>query len=164
MPENAKDGFDSAVVEKTNSIDPEIKHESLLLWGCPPIYNKAWPAREGGIWALMICACWSFAASAGSRDVLTIRNLTKSYGSLRALDDVSLTLEPGEFFGLLGPNGAGKTTLMSLVTGIRPADSGEIFLEGEKFQHERIEQRAQLGFVPQALALYEELSGEENLR
>ncbi len=96
--------------------------------------------------------------------MLTIRNLTKSYGSLLALDDVSLTLEPGEFFGLLGPNGAGKTTLMSLVTGIRPADSGEIFLQGEKFQHERIEQRAQLGFVPQALALYEELSGEENLR
>ncbi|MEO5718208.1 MAG: hypothetical protein ABIR29_06510 [Chthoniobacterales bacterium] len=48
--------------------------------------------------------------------------------------------------------------------GIRPADSGEIFLEGEKFQHERIEQRAQLGFIPQARALYEELSGEENLR
>jgi ABC-2 type transport system ATP-binding protein len=96
--------------------------------------------------------------------VLTIRNLTKSYGSLLALDDVSLALEPGEFFGLLGPNGAGKTTLMSLVAGIRPADRGEIFLDGDKFQHERIEQRAQLGFVPQALALYEELSGEENLR
>lgn len=102
--------------------------------------------------------------SAGSGDVLTIRNLTKSYGSLRALDDVSLTLEPGEFFGLLGPNGAGKTTLMSLVSGIRPADSGEILLQGEKFRPERIEQRAQLGFVPQALALYDELSGEENLR
>ncbi len=96
--------------------------------------------------------------------MLTIRNLTKSYGSPFALDDVSLTLEPGEFFGLLGPNGAGKFTLMSLVTGIRPADSGEIFLQGEKFRHERIEQRAQLGFVPQALALYEELSGEEKLR
>ncbi|MBA3651150.1 MAG: ATP-binding cassette domain-containing protein [Chthoniobacterales bacterium] len=110
MPEDAEDGFDSAVVEKTNPIDPEIKHGSLLLWGCPPIYNKALPAREGGIWPLRICACWSFAASAGFRDVLTIRNLTKSYGSLLALDDISLTLEPGEFFGLLGPNGAGKTT------------------------------------------------------
>jgi ABC-2 type transport system ATP-binding protein len=96
--------------------------------------------------------------------VLTISNLTKSYGSLVALDDVSLVLEQGEFFGLLGPNGAGKTTLMSLVAGIRRADRGEILWEGEKFRQERIEQRAQLGFVPQALALYEELSGEENLR
>jgi ABC-2 type transport system ATP-binding protein len=96
--------------------------------------------------------------------VLTISNLTKNYGSLVALDDVSLVLEQGEFFGLLGPNGAGKTTLMSLVAGIRPADRGEILWEGEKFRQERIEQRAQLGFVPQALALYEELSGEENLR
>jgi ABC-2 type transport system ATP-binding protein len=96
--------------------------------------------------------------------VLTIRNLTKRYGSIAALDDVSLSLHEGEFFGLLGPNGAGKTTLMSLVAGIRPADDGEIFLEGEKFQHNRIEQRLQLGFVPQTLALYDELSGEENLR
>ena len=96
--------------------------------------------------------------------MLTIRNLTKRYGSIAALDDVSLSLHEGEFFGLLGPNGAGKTTLMSLVAGIRPADGGEIFLEGEKFQHNRIEQRLQLGFVPQTLALYDELSGEENLR
>ncbi|MEO5753992.1 MAG: ABC transporter ATP-binding protein [Chthoniobacterales bacterium] len=93
-----------------------------------------------------------------------MKNISKRYGSLVALDDVSLSLQAGEFFGLLGPNGAGKTTLMSLVAGIRAAESGEIFLEGEKFQHDRIEQRVQLGFVPQALALYEELSGEENLR
>ncbi len=96
--------------------------------------------------------------------MLTIKNLSKRYGSIVALRDVSLALEPGEFFGLLGPNGAGKTTFMSLVAGIRPADSGEIFLGGEKFQHEQVEQRLQLGFVPQALALYDELSGEENLR
>jgi ABC-2 type transport system ATP-binding protein len=96
--------------------------------------------------------------------MLTIRNLTKRYGSIAALDDVSLSLHDGEFFGLLGPNGAGKTTLMSLVAGIRPADGGEIFLEGEKFRPNRIEQRLQLGFVPQTLALYDELSGEENLR
>ncbi len=96
--------------------------------------------------------------------MLTVKNISKRYGSLVALDDVSLSLQAGEFFGLLGPNGAGKTTLMSLVAGIRAAESGEIFLEGEKFQHARIEQRVQLGFVPQALALYEELSGEENLR
>jgi linearmycin/streptolysin S transport system ATP-binding protein len=96
--------------------------------------------------------------------MLTTRNLTKRYGSITALDGVSLTLESGEIFGLLGPNGAGKTTLMSLVAGLRRPDAGEILFEGEQLRPERIEQRARLGFVPQALALYEELSGEENLR
>ena len=96
--------------------------------------------------------------------MLAIENLTKRYGSIAALQGVSLSLERGEFFGLLGPNGAGKTTLMSLVAGIRPADSGEIRLNGAPLDHRRVEQRAQLGFVPQALALYDELSGEENLR
>ena len=96
--------------------------------------------------------------------MLAIENLTKRYGSVAALQSVSLSLERGEFFGLLGPNGAGKTTLMSLVAGIRPADSGEIRLNGAPLDHRRVEQRAQLGFVPQSLALYDELSGEENMR
>jgi ABC-2 type transport system ATP-binding protein len=96
--------------------------------------------------------------------MLTIRDLTKRYGSVVALDGVSLVLERGEFFGLLGPNGAGKTTLMSLLAGIRSADAGEISLSGEAFRYDRIEQRAQLGFVPQSVALYDDLSGEENLR
>lgn len=96
--------------------------------------------------------------------MLAVLNLTKRYGEIAALDDVSLSLERGEFFGLLGPNGAGKTTLMSLVAGIRAPDSGTILLNGEPFDLSRTEQRARLGFVPQALALYEELSGEENLR
>ncbi len=96
--------------------------------------------------------------------MLAVTNLTKRYGSQVALDDVSLSLQPGEFFGLLGPNGAGKTTLMSLLVGLRLPDAGQIMLNGARFDQQRIEQRAQLGFVPQALALYEELSGEENLR
>ncbi|MGI8432718.1 MAG: ABC transporter ATP-binding protein [Chthoniobacterales bacterium] len=96
--------------------------------------------------------------------MLTTINLTKRFGSITALDRVSLTLEAGEIFGLLGPNGAGKTTLMSLIAGLRSPDEGEILFEGEPVRSERIEQRARLGVVPQALALYEELSGEENLR
>jgi ABC-2 type transport system ATP-binding protein len=96
--------------------------------------------------------------------MLELKNLTKRYGSVAALDDVSLSLEPGEFFGLLGPNGAGKTTLMSLVAGLRPPDAGQILLNGEPFRHDDIEQRTRLGFVPQSLALYDELTAEENLR
>ncbi len=96
--------------------------------------------------------------------MLELKHLSKRYGAIAALDDVSLSIRAGEFFGLLGPNGAGKTTLMSLIAGIREADAGEISLDGEKLRHDRIEQRKRLGFVPQALALYETLSGEENLK
>ncbi len=96
--------------------------------------------------------------------LLKIENLTKRYGEIAALDDVSLALAPGEFFGLLGPNGAGKTTLMSLVVGLRTPDAGEIFLAGQPFNQRRLEQRAVIGFVPQSIALYDDLSALENLR
>jgi linearmycin/streptolysin S transport system ATP-binding protein len=96
--------------------------------------------------------------------VLTINHLTKRYGTLAALDGVSLALQRGEFFGLLGPNGAGKSTLMSIVAGVRSADRGEIIFNGEKFTVDRSDLRTQLGLVPQSVALYEELSAEENLR
>ena len=95
---------------------------------------------------------------------LALREVSKRYGSILALDRVSLALRQGEFFGLLGPNGAGKTTLMSLVAGIRLPDSGEVLLFGERFEHRRLDQRKLLGFVPQSIALYEDLDAVENLR
>jgi ABC-2 type transport system ATP-binding protein len=96
--------------------------------------------------------------------MLNIASVTKRYGSLIAVDDVSLTLAPGECFGLLGPNGAGKTTLMSLVAGLRAPDSGTITLDGVPLSVANVSARAGLGLVPQSLALYEELSAEQNLR
>lgn len=95
--------------------------------------------------------------------MLTVQNLTKHYEATIALSEVSFALAPGECFGLLGPNGAGKTTFMSLVAGLRRPDSGEILLQGEPFRPERIEQRARIGYVPQDLALYGDLTAEENL-
>ena len=93
-----------------------------------------------------------------------LREVSKRYGSILALDRVSLALEQGEFFGLLGPNGAGKTTFMSLVAGIRSPDSGQILLFDQPFEHRRLDQRKLLGFVPQSIALYEDLDAVENLR
>ncbi|MES1168192.1 MAG: ABC transporter ATP-binding protein, partial [Oleiharenicola lentus] len=96
--------------------------------------------------------------------MLTLDNVTKRYGTLTALDGVSLQIEAGEFFGLLGPNGAGKSTLMSLVAGLRAPDAGVITLNGRPLSADRPEARASLGLVPQHIALYPRLSAERNLR
>jgi len=95
--------------------------------------------------------------------VLVLDSITKRYGTLIALDQVSLSLQRGEFFGLLGPNGAGKSTLMSLVAGLKQPDSGSLTLDGERFTQDRMDLRRKLGFVPQTVALYEDLTAEENL-
>jgi ABC-2 type transport system ATP-binding protein len=96
--------------------------------------------------------------------MLTLDNVTKRYGSLTALDGVSVQIEAGEFFGLLGPNGAGKSTLMSLVAGLRAPDAGRITLNGRPLSADQPEARAGLGLVPQHIALYPKLSAEQNLR
>lgn len=95
--------------------------------------------------------------------MLQLRSVTKRYGSLVALDDVSLDIPRGEFFGLLGPNGAGKSTLMSLVAGLRAPDSGSLTLDGAAVTTADPSTRVALGLVPQSIALYEELSAEQNL-
>jgi len=96
--------------------------------------------------------------------MLLIQDVTKRYGSLTALDNVSLQINSGEFFGLLGPNGAGKSTLMSLVAGLRAADSGRIALDDVVLTTSNSSSRVALGLVPQDIALYQELSAEQNLK
>jgi ABC-2 type transport system ATP-binding protein len=95
--------------------------------------------------------------------LITVDHITKRYPSVVALDDVSLEIRTGEFFGLLGPNGAGKTTLMSLLVGYFNAEAGSIVIDGERIHIDNLEVRKRIGFVPQSLALYEELSAQENL-
>ena len=90
-------------------------------------------------------------------------NLKKRYGDVIALDDVSFEVKKGETFGLLGPNGAGKTTTIQLLCGLIKPDSGAVALGG-KTDPSLVEVRLSLGVVPQALAIYEELSALENLR
>jgi ABC-2 type transport system ATP-binding protein len=94
--------------------------------------------------------------------VLTLENIRKSYGSLVAVDGLSLTVHRGEVLGLLGPNGAGKSTTVNLAVGLLAPDSGRVNIEG-RGQPTNPQVRTALGIAPQALALYELLSGEENL-
>lgn len=96
--------------------------------------------------------------------MLDARILTKRYGTLTALNAVSLSLRRGEFLGLLGPNGAGKSTFMALVAGLKKPDSGTISLEGSTAGPEAVSFRRRLGLVPQTIALYEDLTAEENLQ
>lgn len=97
-----------------------------------------------------------------SHTLLQVEAVSKSYGSLKALDSVSFTLNQGEFFGLLGPNGAGKSTLMNLLIGYLTPDSGSI--TGFRNSAPVPDLRMITGYTPQALALYEELSALSNMR
>ena len=64
--------------------------------------------------------------------LLEVRQVSKVFGGLRALDQVSLQVGEGEIFGLIGPNGAGKTTLFNLISGALPVSSGDVFFKGEE--------------------------------
>ncbi len=94
--------------------------------------------------------------------MLRLQNVRKRYGSLVAVDNLSLTIERGEVFGLLGPNGAGKTTTVHMAIGLLRPDSGTVEIDGIG-PPSHTEARARIGVAPQALAIYEGLSGEENL-
>jgi ABC-2 type transport system ATP-binding protein len=96
--------------------------------------------------------------------LLSLRKITKRFGSLTAVDGFSLEVQRGEIFGLLGPNGAGKTTLIHCAIGLIKPDTGsvEVRVGGSGNPQDPLV-RARMGIAPQALSLYELLTGEENL-
>ncbi len=95
--------------------------------------------------------------------MLTLHEVRKRYGDTVALDSFSLQIQPGEVFGLLGPNGAGKSTTVGLAIGLLEPDQGSVDVGGLGPPSDpRV--RRKIGVAPQALALYEEFTAEENLR
>lgn len=84
-------------------------------------------------------------------------NITKLYGNQKALNDVSLTIHPGEIVGLLGPNGAGKSTLMKILTCFLPPTSGTASIMGFDVQEQSIEARRLVGYLPESNALYADM-------
>lgn len=94
--------------------------------------------------------------------MIEVRNLAKSFGSLKAVDGVSFDVGKGETFGLLGPNGAGKSTTINMLVGALRPDGGEVRIDGSMAATSK-EARTKIGIAPQSLALYDELSASENL-
>ena len=95
---------------------------------------------------------------------VSIQNVVKCFGRLRALDDISLDIAEGEFFGLLGPNGAGKTTLISCLAGLARPDEGRLHVMGCDVHTDYREARRQLGVVPQELVFDPFFTVRETLR
>ena len=95
---------------------------------------------------------------------LEVSGLRKSYGGVPAVDGVSFRVEEGTIVGLLGPNGAGKTTTVSIICGLLPPEAGEVRVAGVALAGDTDPAKRRLGLVPQELALYEELSADDNLR
>ncbi|MGA2143399.1 MAG: ABC transporter ATP-binding protein [Bryobacteraceae bacterium] len=95
--------------------------------------------------------------------MLEAKALKKAFGSVKAVDGVSLRAARGETVGLLGPNGAGKTTTVSIVAGLLRPDSGEVLIEGRPLGGDTDPLKRQIGLVPQDVALYDELSAMQNL-
>jgi ABC-2 type transport system ATP-binding protein len=96
--------------------------------------------------------------------MIVITNLVKRYGALTAVDDVSLTVEPGEIHGFLGPNGAGKTTTIKIIAGLLQPTSGRVAVNGHDMAASPEAAKASLGFIPDRPYLYEKLTAGEFLR
>lgn len=95
--------------------------------------------------------------------ILECKGLSKSFGHIAAVKDVSFHIAPGETYGLLGPNGAGKTTTIAMACGLLERDAGEVLIGGEAMNPGTVGLKRHIGYVPQELAIYPDLSGRENL-
>src|SRR5690242_14797565 len=98
------------------------------------------------------------------KPVIALDRLSKSYGSVHAVQDLSLQIEAGTIFGFLGPNGAGKTTTMRMLCGLTHPTSGQATIEGGDAWKDRQRVRTKFGYVPQRFSLYRDLTVVENFR
>ncbi|MCH8338419.1 MAG: ATP-binding cassette domain-containing protein, partial [Chloroflexi bacterium] len=96
--------------------------------------------------------------------MIQVKNLSKSYGNFQALSEISFQAKRGEILGFLGPNGAGKTTTMRILTGYMPPTAGSAKVAGFDVVEESLEVRKRVGYLPETVPLYPELSAREYLR
>jgi ABC-2 type transport system ATP-binding protein len=95
--------------------------------------------------------------------LIKVENLSRQYGTLWAVKDLSFEIADGQVYGLLGPNGAGKSTTVKIMVGMLTATTGEITINGLNLKTDGNTIKANLGYVPESCALYENLTGREHL-
>ena len=95
--------------------------------------------------------------------MIEVKNLTKSFNDVKAVDDISFTVSKGEIVGLLGPNGAGKTTTMRMLTAFLKADGGEVTIGGYSVQENPLEVKKLIGYLPENAPIYEDMIVEDYL-
>ena len=95
--------------------------------------------------------------------MLELRNVSKRFSGIAAVDDVNFCARPGEVTGYLGPNGSGKSTTMKMITGLIEMSAGQILFEGKPIQDDLMAYKCRLGYVPEEPYLYTHLSGAEYL-
>jgi len=94
---------------------------------------------------------------------IIIKDLIKSYDTVKAVDGVSLDVKRGEIFGLIGPDGAGKTSIIRILVSLLRADSGQVLFEGKEVCQNPAFVRSNIGYMPQRFSLYQDLTVDENL-
>lgn len=97
------------------------------------------------------------------KNMLEIRNLTKYYGKILGVKDLSLSLEEGQVFGFIGPNGAGKSTTIRSIMNLINKTEGTVFIDGEEFDKDNIFLKEKIGYLPSEIHLYDDLSVKEML-
>ena len=96
--------------------------------------------------------------------MIELINLTRFYGNLKAVDNLSIKIMPGKIFGFLGPNGAGKTTTIKMIMGLINQTEGEIIINGDKLDLKNVQKvKFRIGYLPEDLILYDKLKGKEFL-
>jgi len=95
---------------------------------------------------------------------IATRGLTRRFGNFTAVDDITFSVAPGQFFGFLGPNGAGKSTTIKMLTGLLEPTAGQIEILGAKFTAGALDLKRQIGVVPEGMALLARLTASEYLR
>jgi len=95
--------------------------------------------------------------------MITVKNLTKRYGKIVALDDVTFDFNNSEVFAIMGENGAGKSTLLKICTGILPYTKGEVSIDNHSIAKESLKARENMGYLPEMPEMYDRLTGREFL-
>lgn len=90
--------------------------------------------------------------------MIELKNLTKSYGGVKAVDEVTVAVAKGQILGFLGPNGAGKTTTMRMITGFMPPTSGTITVDGQTMEKDSLAIREKIGYLPEMAPVYQDMN------